>query len=153
MISDESYNNQLADTKAALTNWAEKNSAGARITIDQDDLYWRIAAEPYENSICPIELIFSSERKYDIAIAGASLEDQPVESFDIFLPIFDAVASGSAITRTYLTRTTHQPLATRVIVPLEDHPDWEVSTLTALGEQMGLSDSLIEDRKYARYAR
>ena len=153
MISDETYNNRLTDAKAALSAWAERNAAGARIIIDQGDLYWRIFAEPVELSICPIELIFREDRNYDMAIADASVEDQPIVDFDMFLPVFDSVAQGSVITRSYLTRTTRQLLAKRTIVPLVSYDDWDVWNKTALGERIGLTDCLIKDRRYARYAR
>ena len=153
MISDETYNNRLTDAKVALSDWAEKNAAGAHITIDQGDLYWRICAEPLERSICPIELIFRDDRNYDIAVADASLEDQPIVDFEVFPPIFEAVSGGNVVTRSYFSRTTQQLLATRTIVPLADYDDWEVWNKTALGERIGIADSLIEDRKYARYAR
>lgn len=153
MISDETYNNRLTDAKAALSHWADRNASGARITIDQGDLYWRIFAEPIEMSICPVELIFRDDRNYDIAVADASVEDQPIVDFDLFLPIFDSVAEGNVITRSYLTRTTHQLLAKRTIVPLVNYDNWVVLDKTALGERLGLADCLVDDRRYARYAR
>ena len=153
MISDETYNNRLNDAKAALSDWAERNAAGARIMIDQGDLYWRIFAEPVELSICPIELIFRDDRNFDIAIADASAEDQPIIDFEVFPPIFESVSDGRVITRNYLTRTTRQLLARRTIVPLTGYDNWDVWNKTTLGEQIGLTDCLIRDRRYARYAR
>ncbi len=153
MISDETYNNRLTDAKRALADWAERNAAGAHITIDEGDLYWRIFAEPVEVSICPIELIIRDDRNYDIAIADAAAEDQPIVDFELFLPIFESVSDGNVISRSYLTRMTRQLLAQRTIVPLANYEDWDVLNKTTLGEQVGLTDCLIDDRRYARYVR
>ncbi|MGI9409369.1 MAG: hypothetical protein ACR2OV_04800 [Hyphomicrobiaceae bacterium] len=152
-LSDENYNNQLNDTKSALIQWSEHNSAGAEMIIDGTSTYWRISARPAEPSLCPIELILRSDRKYDLAIASATVEDREIESFALFHELFDSVAAGRPFSRAFISRNTSQHLGMTTTVPLSELPDWEFRILTPLGEVCGLEDALVEERHYARYTR
>ena len=152
MLSDESFSNLLTDTKRALVDWADRYDGAADIVVEDDPSYWRIHALPAEASLCPIELVLRPDRNYDLVIADASVEDQPIESFELFTALFAAVAEGEPIVRTYSSRATMQLLGTTTHVPLPDGTTWHGERLTALGERLGLDDALVSERRFARYA-
>lgn len=151
MLSDEGYNNQLTDTKHRLAAWAEANRAGAHIQIDDDESYWRIISEPYQPSLCPVELVLREDRHYDLSIARAAQEDQPIEDFALFTELFEAIARGAPFVRSYRTTATMQLLATETVVPLPGRDDWRVIQRTTLGERLGLADALIDEQHFASY--
>ncbi len=152
MLSDEGYNNQLNDVRRALTMWAETHDACARVQIDENDLYWRISAQPVQASLCPIELVLRTDRHYDLAIADAAVEDRPIEDFSLFPALFDAVAAGTPRVSTYRTAATGQLLATETLVPLPSREDWRVQHVTPLGRTLGLTAALVEEKLFAAYA-
>ena len=121
--------------------------------VEETSTYWRISARPSEPSLCPIELILRSDRKYDLARASATVEDEDIENFELFRELFESVAAGRPYSRTFISRNTSQHLGTITTVPLKSLPVWEFRVLTPLGELSGLADALVEERHYARYTR
>ena len=151
MLSDEAFSNSLTDTKRALESWADRYDGAVDIIVEDDPSYWRIHALPSEASLCPIELVLRPDRNYDLVIADAATEDQPIESFELFIALFEAVAAGKPIVRTYSSRATMQDLGTTTSVPLPDGSAWSVQRLTALGERLGLDDAVVSERRFATY--
>ncbi len=151
MWSDEAYNNELTDTKRALTLWAERCQGIGHIAIDDDPGYWRIAVEPDQSALCPIELIIRRDRQFDLAVAQSMIEDQPITDFTYFTALFEAVGEGRATIETYWSAATHQWLATRTLVALRDHEHWDRLERTALGERLGIDNAIIETRRFAPY--
>ena len=151
MLSDDAFSNLLTDTKRALMAWADRYDNSIDIVIDDDPSYWRIHALPSEASLCPIELVLRPDRNYDLVIADAAVEDQPIERFELFTELFEAVAVGEVVVQTHFSRATQQQLGTTTRVPLPDGTDWSAERLTALGKQLGLADAIVSERRFAGY--
>lgn len=151
MLSDDAFGNQLTDTKRALEAWAERYDKAAEIVIDEDAGFWRIQVEPSEASLCPVELVLRSDRCYDLIVFDASVEDQPIERFDFFVELFNAIAEGLPVVRTYHSRATQQLLGKTITVPLGNGEAWYIEDMTALGDQRGLGDAVVSETRFAPY--
>lgn len=151
MLSDDAFSNSLTDTKRNLQAWADRYEGVVDIVVEDDPSYWRIQALPAEAALCPIELVLRPDRKYDLVIAEASVEDQSIERFELFTEIFEAVSAGEPIVRTYSSQATGQLLGATTHVPLLDGSEWFAERLTALGERFGRDGALITERRFARY--
>ncbi|MEM7750504.1 MAG: hypothetical protein AAF346_19810 [Pseudomonadota bacterium] len=151
MLSDEAFGNLLIDIKRALEAWADQHRTAAEIIIENDPSYWRIHAYPSEAALCPVELVLRPDRNYDLVIDNASLEDQPIERFDLLTELFDAIAAGKPVVRTFASQATQQLLGTRTIVALSDGSEWRVDQLTLLGEKLGLEGAIVTERRFASY--
>lgn len=152
MLSDEAFGNLLTDTKRALTEWADRYETAAEIIIEEDSGFWRIQSLPSEPALCPVELLLRPDRNYDLVVMDASVEDQPIEQFEFFIELFEAVAAGLPIVRTYTTHATQQLLGTTTVVPLENGTEWRVESRTTLGERFGSANALVVERRFAAYA-
>lgn len=151
MLSDDAFGNLLIDIKRALEAWAEKHRDAAEIVIEDDPSYWRIHALPSEASLCAVELVLRPDRNYDLVIDNASLEDQPIERFDLLIELFESIAAGRPVVRTFTSQATQQLLGTITIVELSDGSEWRVDQLTPLGQKLGLEGVIVTERRFANY--
>lgn len=151
MLSDDAFGNQLTDTKRALEAWAERHHTAAEIIIDEGAGFWRIQVAPSEASLCSVELVLRHDRCYDLIVLEASVEDQPIEQFEFFVELFDAIAQGLPVVRTYHCLATQPLLGTAMTVPLANGEAWYIEDLSALGQQRGLGDAVVTERRFAPY--
>jgi hypothetical protein len=123
MLPDDRYRTQFDLTTASLLAWSGFIRDVAAVSVDDTEAYWSMAAVPRASAACPIVLVLGRRTQtYSLTVGGETYEDLPVESFDLFLPLLEAVAAGEVIARTFSCAATAQPLAVEMRVGNGGHP-------------------------------
>ncbi|MDH4982040.1 hypothetical protein [Hyphomicrobium sp. D-2] len=124
MLPDDVFRTRLQATITALRYWAPTVASTARVEETSSGDYWRLAITPITPSACPLELILHSDQHYDIFIAGETYEGRPIDSFDWFLPLAEAVAEGQVVQRQRISRLTGLQRSTETLVALANGEVW-----------------------------
>lgn len=69
-------------------------------------------------------MILHSDQSYDLSIAGETYEGRPIETFDWFLPLAEAVADGQVVQRQRISRLTGLKRSTETLVALPSGAVW-----------------------------
>ena len=156
MLSDDVYRAQSGATIAELEAWLHSLRAVAHVDIGSDAASWRAAVTPRAAEACPVELVLRQDQRFDIAIAGENHEEQPVESFGLFLPLLHAVAAGDVIVRSLRTGATGAQLDVETIVGRDATTPlpWRRKRILAAGRRLaGDREAVSSERHFAPYAR
>ena len=124
MLPDDVFRTRLQATITALRYWAPTIASAARVEETSSGDYWRLAIVPTTPSACPLELILHSDQSYDLALAGETYQGRPIDSFDWFLPLAEAVADGQVVQRQRVSRLTGLKHSTQTLVALANGDVW-----------------------------
>jgi hypothetical protein len=151
MLSDEAYRSRLRATIASIRYWAPQITDAAKVEESETPEYWKLAVTPHVPGACPFELILRADRHYGIVVGSETFEDLPIESFDGFLPLVEAIAAGRLIQRRWSSAATGLDEAIETIITLGNSAEWRRGTgLDRLGEEAGL---VRRDHHYLPYRR
>ena len=154
MHSDDVFRAQLQNTIASLRYWIPSIADAVRVEEIEDEGFWKISVIPKTQGACPFELIFRADRHFDMVIAGETFEDLELSSFDLFLPLVEAIADGRVIQRRRVSQATGALREIETIVLLKNGQDWR--RLRTLGEATALvtsEDTERRDRHFLSYRR
>lgn len=123
MLPDDRYRTQFELTTASLLAWSGFIRDVAAVSVDDTEAYWSMAATPRASAACPIVLVLGRRAQtFSVTLGSETYEDLPVESFDLFLPLLEAVAAGDVVERTFIFAATARPLAIEMRVGNSGHP-------------------------------
>lgn len=124
MLPDDLFRSRLQTTITALKYWAPSIADSARVEESETGNYWKLSVTPRLANACPLELILHFDQRYDLAIGGETYESLPIESFDIFMPFVEAVASGRVVQRRWVSRLTGLERSVEMLVTLAGGGIW-----------------------------
>lgn len=120
MLPEDAYNAKLQQTIASLEAWVGFVADVARVSEKHDDSGWRLSLLPRSVRACPIEIVLRPDQHYDLTIAGVTYQNRPIASFDMFLPLVEAVAEGNVLTRRAYSSVTGLAQGVSTVVTLAD---------------------------------
>lgn len=123
MLPDDVYRHRLEKTLIELEAWANDKRGSADIAITASDRYWRMAVTPFLPGACSFELLIKSDQTFDLALNGEVYENKPVERFDLFPKLVQAIASGHA--ERIETRNALTGILTNIASRVELAPGWD----------------------------
>lgn len=154
MLSDNVFRSRLEATVASLSYWAPTIKNAARIETTDDATAWRMQVTPHLRSACPLEISIRTDQKFDLKIAGETFTDLPLESFEIFLPIAEAVAEGRVVRRAWLTPSTGSEHTIETIVQLPGGKTWRAGRVNEqIARLISREDCIREDHSFPPYHR
>ena len=92
MYPDDVYRNELRAVIETLSAWAAKYPGDVETRASTG--FWQLVARPKTKGACPLTLVLRSDQKFDMALAGETFEDRPVEDFALFEAVAAAVSEG-----------------------------------------------------------
>jgi hypothetical protein len=124
MLPDDVYRDLLERTLVELEAWANAIGDCAGVDIAASQHYWRIAVAQKIEGACPFELMIKADQTFTLKLAGEVYEDKPIDRFDFFLKLIDAVAAGRVERIETRNAQTGVRLAIATRVELADGWDW-----------------------------
>jgi hypothetical protein len=119
MLPDDTFHTRLAETMASLRAWTGFVADVAAIEDAEIGGSWHFGLSPHMQKACPVELLIRLDQRFDLTVAGEGYEDRPIQSFDLFLPLVQAIADGQVVTRHSVSRLTGLVHATSTVVRLD----------------------------------
>lgn len=118
MLAEDLFRTRLAGLVAKLEDWAARHADTGDMDTKQGTGFWRVVARPHTPGTCPVTLVLRADQKFDLSLAGDLYEDRPIEDFDLFPPLLEAVAQGHVQRTHYTCAVTgaKQGHATRVLL-------------------------------------
>jgi hypothetical protein len=124
MLPDDVYRDRLEQTLVELEAWASPIHDCADVDIAASQRYWRISVAPKIEAACPFELMIKADQTFTLRLAGEVYEDRPVDRFDFFLKLVDAIAAGHVDRIETRNAQTGVLLAIETRVELKAGWDW-----------------------------
>lgn len=154
MLSDDVFRSRLEATVASLSYWVPTIKNAARIATSDDATAWCMQVSPHLRPACPLEIKIRSDQKFDIKIGGETFTGLPLDSFEIFLPIAEAVAEGRVVRRAWLTPSTGAEHTVETIVVLPGGKTWRAERVNEpIARLLPREDCISEDRTFPPYHR
>lgn len=124
MLSDDVFRSRLETTIASLRYWVPQIADAARIEESEGEGFWRISVTPKVFGACPFELMLRSSQHYDLVLGTETYEELPIESFDLFLPLAEAITAGRVVQRRTVSAATGAVVEVESIIRLADGRIW-----------------------------
>ncbi len=124
MRPDDIFLARLQLTITTLRYWTPSIADAASVEESESASFWRLHVTPRLPEACPFELILRADRFYDIAVAGEEYGARPIDSLDLFVPLVEAIATGSVFQRRWTSAATGAPRAIETIVLLGGGREW-----------------------------
>lgn len=124
MLAEDLFRTRLAALIARLDDWAARYAGTGSIDIKEGAGFWRVVARPATPGACPVTLVLRADQKFDLSLSGDLFEDRPIEDFDIFPPLLEAVAQGNVERMHYTCALTGKPLGHETRVLLSGGNTW-----------------------------
>lgn len=140
-------------TVAALSYWAPSIADVARIVETECESSWTIAATPEESTACPFELRLRHDGHYRLAIAGEVYDDLPIETFELFVPLVQAIAAGNVCRRLWFSRLTRLLRGVGTVVDLGEGRTWSAERQVPGLPPTDPEDVIASDHYFAPYRR
>jgi hypothetical protein len=118
MHADDAYRAALNELARQLNGWAEAFRAHATISIERPDDGLRLLVRPKAAAACGFELVLRPDRKFDIAIAGETFEDQTIEQTSRFRDLAVAISRGDVVRRVICSARTGRLFSVEVEVAM-----------------------------------
>lgn len=129
MLPDDAFRSRLEATVASLSYWVPTINNAARIETTDDAGAWCMKVAPHLRSACPLEIRIHADQSYVLTIGGEKSQRMPLDSFEIFLPIAEAVAEGRVVRRVSLTPATGAERSVETIVMLPGGKTWRAERI------------------------
>lgn len=123
-FSDDVFRERLETTLVELEAWAETTRNCAEIDIGASPRYWRIEVEPHFAGACPFALMLSADQTFTLELAGERHASLPIEHFDLFPRLAQAIAAGNVARIETLNALTSVLLMIEMRVSLGHNRDW-----------------------------
>jgi hypothetical protein len=124
MLPDDVFRTRLQATITALQYWAPSIADAARLQEKQTGDYWKLAVTPAVASACPLEIVLHADQRYDLHVGGEAYVNRPIQSFEWFLPLAEAVAAGKVVRRHWISRLTGLERSVETLVTLPGGGVW-----------------------------
>lgn len=154
MLPDDVFRERLEQTLVDLEAWAEETRSNADITITASDRYWRMTVFPFLAGACPFELLLNASQTFDLSLDGEIYENRPVERFDFFIRLAQAIAAGRV--ERIETRNSLTGLLIAIAMRVEIAPDWRwMGSRRILKHDLNLltADEERQTRRFLPYSR
>lgn len=152
MLPEDVFRAQLDRTIAALRRWRDAHADCVRAEEEETANYWRLAVRPLLAGACPIEMVLHHRQSCDLAIAGETYEDRPVDEIERLPPLAEAISAGRVLTRLQKSANTGACLAIATHIRPPDGLVWQAERW--LRPDMPTPHAMIrEDRWYLPYRR
>lgn len=151
MLSDDVFRSRLQATIASLRYWVPTIADCARTLERETADFWRLAVTPAVEGACAFELMLHPSQRYDLAVAGETYEDRPVESLDLFLPLVEALVEGRVVQRRKTSLATGVTHDVETIVSLAPGKEWRDHRHRA--DTPADTDVVFDDRHFLPYRR
>jgi hypothetical protein len=137
-----------------LNGWAKQHADCADLIVEGVGQFWRLGMSPKAANACPVELILHRDtQNFDIQLGSEVYEGIPIDGFDLFEPLLDAVVAGTVVTRLTTTAAGAVALKVETIVQPENRLAWIAERLTPIGQRMVAPVTLTRDRHWVPYRR
>lgn len=153
MIADDVYRSRLQATIASLRYWVPTIADQAHVEQVDGHQAWKLSVRPNDHPACPFELVLRTDQHYDIAVAGETFEDLPVQSLDAFLPLVEAIAAGRVVQRRTESVMTGAPLSVETRVMLKDGSIWSQRRDLPAHARIAAAETAVHDRHFIPYRR
>jgi len=154
MLSEDLFRSRLEATVASLSYWAPTIKNAARVETRDDAGAWRITVTPHLRTACALDLTIRASQRYDIGIGGERIEDIPVESFDVFVPLAEAVAEGDVVRRRWVTPATGAEHSVETIVLLPGGAIWRAERANdTIARLVPRDDCICREHRFPPYHR
>ena len=124
MLSDDVFRDRLEQTLVDLEAWASGMRDCAEVEITASPHFWRMSVAPHIAGACPFELMINSNQTFSLRLASEVYENRPLDRFDFFLKLVNAIADGRVERTKTRNALTGVLLAIGVRVEIEDGWDW-----------------------------
>lgn len=125
MLSEDVYRSRLQTTIASLKYWVPTIIDVANVNETETDEFWKLNVSPKVAGACPFEILLRSDQHYDMLVAGEAYESLPMESFDLFLKLAQAICDGNVVQRLSHSTATGKPTGIATIVRLPGGEEWQ----------------------------
>jgi len=154
MLPDDVFRSRLQATITALRYWAPSIADTARLDEQETADFWCLKVSPRVPSACPFEMILYTDQRYDIAVAGESYDNRPIESFEWFVPFAEAVAEGNIVQRRWISRFTGLERAIETVVTLPNGGIWrEANDSRPITPTLADDGAELRERRFLPYRR
>lgn len=154
MTPDDAYLARLQATIASLRYWVPTIADVAHSEELDSPEYWKLAITPSAAAACPFELLLRADEHYDVLIAGEAFEDLSITSLDLFVPLAEAIASGSVVQRLSHSAATGTPYRVETVITLANGDVWRQTRQVARAPaRSGPDDMITTERHFLPYRR
>lgn len=143
MLAEDLFRTWLADLVAKLEDWAARYRDTGDMDIKHGAGFWRVVARPHTPGTCPATLVLRADQKFDLSLAGDVFEDRPIDDFELFAPLLEAVARGDVQRTYYSCAVTGAKHGHETRVLLANRPAWGELRLPS-GARID-DDSIVEE--------
>lgn len=144
---------RLEATIAALRYWAPSVADVACVKELDGESCWTITVLPLNPASCPFELSLRHDGHYRLELAGEVYDNLPIESFELFVPLAEAIASGNVYRRFYESRLTGLLRGLGTVVELADGRVWSAERQVPGLPPADPDDVIATDHYFAPYRR
>lgn len=123
MLPDDVFRDRLEKTLIEIETHVAKTRDNAAVEIAASPNYWRLIMLPYCAAACPFELMIKASQKFSLKIAEETFEDLPIEGFDLFPKLVQAIEAGRVDRIEMLDSKTG--FLARIAMRVELAPGWD----------------------------
>lgn len=123
-LPDDVFRSRLAETIAALEDWAAAHRDCAEIEMSSGAEYWQLRAVPHMPGACPFEMLFRTNQTFSLNLASEIYEDRRIDRFEFFAMFARAVTRGDVERIETLSALTGAREMIEMRVSLEDGWAW-----------------------------
>jgi hypothetical protein len=154
MLPDDAIRSRLQATVESLRYWVPTIADVARVAERERPDAWTFIIGPNIASACPVDVTLHSGQQFDLVIAGEAYEGRTAASFDLILPLLEAVTEGRVVQRHWVSLATGAPRAIETIVTLGDGSIWrDGRTIEAVAGVIPREATERHDRHFLPYRR
>jgi hypothetical protein len=123
--SDDQFRLAFEAATARLDAWTDRHRDCAHVTLERVGHFWRLSLTPHAANACAVELILHRDtQSFDIQFGPEAYEAQPIDTFDLFEPLLNAVVAGGIVTRQTSSAAGARVLMVETVVQPEDRVAW-----------------------------
>lgn len=149
MLSDDVFRDSLERTLIKLEKWADTLTDCAAVDVAAGRHYWRLSVAPFIGGACPFELLIKSDQTFSLRLDRETYEDNPVDTFEFFLQLVNAVRAGRVERIETLESATWSLVAIETRVDLGPGRDW--IGRRQIAPRTERSSDLREERRTTRF--
>ena len=154
MLPDDVFRTRLRATIESLRYWIPSIADTAETEEGETETAWKMAISPKVTGASPFELMLRADQMHDIASAGEVYENRPIQSFDIFIELAEAIVAGNAVQRRWVSAATGAPCSVETLVLLGNGRLWRDGRNAGVIPDGVPRDALVRhDRNFLPYRR
>jgi len=154
MLSDDAIRSRLQATIESLRYWVPTISDVAVVKEREQGSSWTLALAPKVDNACPVELTLHPAQTFDLIVADEEYDGRTASSFDLVLPLIEAVTEARVVQRRWISLATGAERAVETIITLADGSTWrDGRTIEALADAIPREAAERQDRHFLPYRR